>query len=107
MGSGITAGCAVRKGMGLKTKVGGGVSEGAPAYALSFEAGRKIEARVTTAIADGMACRPPEDEPLEIIRPNVDNLILVSDREVRRAIQISFTYSHNPEDGAQAASFAA
>jgi len=107
MGSGISAGCAVRNGMGLKTKIVGVVSEGAPAYALSFEAGRKIEARVTTAIADGMACRVPDDEPLEIMRQNVDHVVLVSDDEVRRAMKIYFTDTHNAVEGAGAASLAA
>ncbi len=107
MGSGISAGCAVRNGMGLKTKIVGVVSEGAPAYALSFEAGRKIEARVTTAIADGMACRVPDDEPLVIMRQNVDHVVLVSDDEVRRAMKIYFTDTHNAVEGAGAASLAA
>jgi len=107
MGSGISAGCAVRNGMGLKTKIVGVVSEGAPAYALSFEAGREIEARVTTAIADGMACRVPDDEPLEIMRQNVDHVVLVSDDEVRRAMKIYFTDTHNAVEGAGAASLAA
>src|SRR5215831_1146204 len=85
MGSGICAGSAVRNGMGLKTKIVGVVAEGAPAYALSFEAGRKIEAPVTTKIADGMACRIPDDEPLEIMLNNVDHIIRISDEEVRQA----------------------
>jgi threonine dehydratase len=88
MGSGISAGCAVRNGMGLKAKIVGVVSDGAPAYALSFAAGKKIEAPVTTKIADGMACRVPDDEPLEIIRQNVDHIVLVSDDEIRRAMKI-------------------
>jgi threonine dehydratase len=107
MGSGICAGSAVRNGMGLKTKIVGVVSEGAPAYALSFEAGRKIEAPVTTVIADGMACRIPDDEPIEIIRKNVERIVLVSDDEVRRAMKIYFTDTHNTVEGAGAASLAA
>src|SRR5262249_42222917 len=91
MGSGICSACAVRSGRGLRTKIVGVVSDGAPAYALSFEAGRKIEAPVTTTIADGMACRLPDDEPLEIIRQNVDHLVKVSDEEIRRAMKIYFT----------------
>jgi threonine dehydratase len=85
MGSGICAGSAVRNGLGLKTKIVGVVAEGAPAYALSFEAGRRIEAPVTTKIADGMACRIPDDEPLEIMRQNVERMIRVSDDEIRQA----------------------
>jgi len=107
MGSGICAGCAVRNGLELKTKIIGVVSEGAPAYALSFEAGRAIEAPVTTVIADGMACRLPDDEALEIILKNVDHMIRVSDDEIRRAMKIYFTDTHNAVEGAGAASLAA
>jgi threonine dehydratase len=107
MGSGISAACAVRNGMGLKTKIVGVVSDGAPAYGLSFAAGRKIEAPVTTKIADGMACRLPDDEPLEIMRQNVDHVLMVSDDEIRRAMKIYFTDTHNAVEGAGAASLAA
>jgi len=107
MGSGISAACAVRNGMGLKTKIVGVVSDGAPAYALSFAAGKKIEAPVTTKIADGMACRLPDDEPLEIMRQNVDHVLMVSDDEIRRAMKIYFTDTHNAVEGAGAASLAA
>jgi threonine dehydratase len=107
MGSGISAGCAVRNGMGLRTKIVGVCSEGAPAYALSFAAGKKVAAAVTTLIADGMACRLPDDEPLEIIRQNVDHIVLVSDDEIRRAMKIYFTDTHNAVEGSGAASLAA
>ena len=107
MGSGICAGCAVRNGMGLKTRIVGVVSEGAPCYALSFEAGRRIEAQVTTQVADGMACRVPDDEELEIIRENVERIVRVSDDEVRRAMKMYFTDTHNTVEGAGAASLAA
>lgn len=107
MGSGICAGSAVRNGMGSTTKIVGVVSEGAPAYALSFEAGRKIEAPVTTVIADGIACRVPDDEPLEIIRQNVERIVRVSDDEVRQAMKIYFTDTHNVIEGAGAAPLAA
>jgi threonine dehydratase len=107
MGSGICAGCAVRNGMNLKTKIVGVVAEGAPAYAQSFEAGRKIEAPVTTMIADGMACRVPDDDALEIILENVDHMVRVSDDEIRRAMKIYFTDTHNAVEGAGAASLAA
>jgi threonine dehydratase len=107
MGSGICAACAVRNGMQLKTKIVGVVSEGAPAYALSFEAGKKVEARVTTIIADGMACRQPDDEPLVIIGQNVDHMVRVSDDEIREAMRVYFTDTHNVVEGAGAAALAA
>ena len=107
MGSGVCAGCAVRNGMGLKTRIIGVVSEGAPAYALSFSAGRKVEAPVTTQIADGMACRNPDDEALEIIRENVDRIVRVTDDEIQHAMKMYFTATHNTVEGAGAASLAA
>ena len=106
-GSGISSACAVRNGLNAKTKIIGVVSEGAPAYALSFAAGRKIAAPVTTKIADGMACRIPDDEPLEIMLSNVDHMVCVSDEEVRQAMKIYFTDTHNVVEGAGAAALAA
>ncbi len=106
-GSGICSAVAVRNAMNLKTKIIGVVSQGAPAYALSFAAARKIEAPVTTQIADGMACRVPDDEPLEIMLNNLDHMVCVSDDEVRQAMKIFFTDTHNVVEGAGAAALAA
>ena len=107
MGSGICAGCAVRNGMHLKTKIVGVVSDLAPAYALSFEAGRTIEAPARTAIADGVACRAPVDEALEIIRENVDHIVRAGDGEVCEAMRVYFASTHNLAEGAGALSLAA
>jgi len=106
-GSGISSAVAVRNGLNLSSKIIGVASEGAPAYALSFEAGKKIAAPVTTQIADGMACRVPDDEPLEIMLNNVDHVVRVSDDEVRQAMKIYFTDTHNVVEGAGAAALAA
>lgn len=107
MGSGICAACAVRNGLDLKTKIVGVSSDGAPAYALSFDARRKMEAPVTTAVADGMACRLPDDEPLEIIWENVHHVVQVSDDEIREGMRILFSDTHNVAEGAGAAALAA
>ena len=106
MGSGICAGCAVRNGMNLKTKLVGVVSEGAPANALSFAAGKPVSASVTTRIADGIALRIPDEEALEIMLKNVDHVVTVSDDEVREAMRIYFTATHNTAEGAGAAALA-
>jgi threonine dehydratase len=106
-GSGICACSAVRNGLNLKTKIVGVVAKGAPAYALSFEAGRKIAAPVTTLLGDGMACRVPDDESLEVILQNVDHIVQVSEEEIRQAMKIYFTDTHNVAEGAGAAGLAA
>ena len=106
-GSGICSCVAVRNGMHLKTKIVGVVAEGAPAYALSFEAGRKIAAPVTTLLADGMACRVPDDDSLAVVLENVDHIVQVSEEEIGQAMKIYFTDTHNVAEGAGAAGLAA
>jgi len=106
-GSGICACSAVRNGMNLRTKIVGVVPEGAPAYALSFAAGRKIDAPVTTLLADGMACRAPDAESLAIVFESVDHIVQVSEAEIRQAMKIYFTDTHNVAEGAGAAGLAA
>jgi threonine dehydratase len=106
-GSGICSCCAVRNGMNLKTKIVGVVAEDAPAYALSFEAGRKIAAPATTLLGDGMACRVPDDASLEVILENVERVVRVSEEEIRLAMKAYFTDTHNVIEGAGAAGLAA
>ena len=106
-GSGICSCSAVRNGLNLKTEIVGVVAEGAPAYALSFEAGRKISAPVTTLLGDGMACRVPDDESLEVVMQNVDHIVQVSEEEMGQAMKIYFTDTHNVAEGAGAAGLAA
>jgi threonine dehydratase len=106
-GSGICSCVAVRNGMNLKTKIVGVVADGAPAYALSFAAGRKIAAPVTTLLGDGMACRVPDDASLAVILGNVERVVRVSEEEIRLAMKICFTDTHNVAEGAGAAGLAA
>jgi threonine dehydratase len=107
MGSGICAGVAVRNGLKLKTKLVGVASEGAPCYAESFARGKLVEAAVTTKVADGMACRKPDEEPLAILLKHVDHIVRVSDEEVEEAMRVMFTDTHNVVEGAGAAALAA
>jgi threonine dehydratase len=106
-GSGICACCAVRNGLNLRTKIVGVVADGAPAYALSFEAGHKIAAPVTTLLGDGMACRVPDDASLAVVLDNVDRVVRISEEEMRHAMKIYFTDTHNVVEGAGAAGLAA
>jgi threonine dehydratase len=106
-GSGICSCAAVRNGLNLKTRVVGVVAEGAPAYALSFEAGRKVSAAVTTLLGDGMACRVPDDDSLAVVLENVERVVTVSEEEMGRAMKMYFTDTHNVAEGAGAAGLAA
>jgi threonine dehydratase len=106
-GSGACSAIAVRNALGLKTELIGVVSEHAPAYALSFTAGRCIEAAVSTRVADGMACRVPDPASLQIMLGNLARVVTVSDDEVLDAMAMVYHATHNVLEGAGAAAFAA
>jgi threonine dehydratase len=106
-GSGICACVAARAHSGARTRIIGVVSAHATAYLDSFRAGRIIESPVTTRLADGMACRVPDAEALDIIRREVDDIVAVTDDEVAQAMRALFADTHNVAEGAGAASLAA
>lgn len=106
-GSGISACIAARAALGLRTRIVGVVSAHAPCYARSFAARRPIEAPVTTALADGLACRVPDAEALAIIVAHVDEIVQVTDADVAEAMRLLFSATHNIAEGAGAASLAA
>jgi threonine dehydratase len=106
-GSGFCAAAAARAYTGVKTKLIGVVSAHATAYMDSFKAKKKLEAPVTTVIADGMACRVPDDASLEVILSQAHDVIAVTDDEVKAAMRLLFTATHNVAEGAGAASLAA
>lgn len=107
LGSGICGAIAVRDALGLTTKIVGVVSAAAPAYARSLALGRPVSHDATTRIADGMACRTPDNAALEIIRGGVDRIVEVTDDEVEDAMRALFNDTHNVVEGAGAASLAA
>jgi len=68
-------------------EVVGVVAEGAPAYKLSFEAGRVIETPTADTIADGVAVRPPVESAVATMIRVVDRFLSVSDREIIAEMQ--------------------
>jgi threonine dehydratase len=107
MGSGICGVIAVREALGLRTEVVGVVASGAPAYALSYAAGRPIATESALTIADGIACRVPDPEALEIIGKGASRIAIVNDDEIRAAMRHLFSDTHNAAEGAGAAALAA
>ena len=83
------------------------MSAAAPAYARSFALGRPVSHDVSTRIADGMACRTPDADALDMIRAGVERIVEVTDDEIERAMRILFTDTHNVVEGAGAAGLAA
>lgn len=107
LGSGICGVIAARDALGLQTRVVGVVAEEAPAYALSFEEGRPVSTESADTIADGLACRVPDPEALEVILRGADRVVTVSEKAIRAAMRHYFTDTHNVAEGAGAAPLAA
>jgi threonine dehydratase len=106
-GSGVCGAIAARNALGLKTRILGVVSRHAPAYQLSFRAGRAMAAPVATALADGLACRQPDAASLAAIFAYADDVLAVSDAEVADAMRLYYRATHNLAEGAGAAALAA
>jgi threonine dehydratase len=106
LGSGICGMVAARDALGLATEIVGVVSAEAPAYARSFAARQPVEHAATTRLGDGMACRVPERDALEIIWRGVDRIVEVGDDELAGAMRTIFECTHNVAEGAGAAAVA-
>jgi threonine dehydratase len=106
LGSGISGVMAVRDALGLPTKVVGVVAAEAPAYALSFAAGKAVATNSADTMADGLACRVPDEAALAAIRRGAERMLAVTEGEIRAAMRHLFTDTHNVAEGAGAAALA-
>jgi threonine dehydratase len=107
LGSGICGMIAARDALGLKTEIVGVVAANAAAYALSFSAGRTVSTSSADTIADGLACRVPHAQAFDTIRRGAARIVTVTEAEIRAAMRILYTDTHNVAEGAGAAALAA
>ena len=106
-GSGVCAAAAARNAYSPRTKIVGVVSAQAPCFSRSFAARRVVEATVETLLGDGMACRRPDQDALDLVLANVSRIVEVTDAELADAMRQLFAFTHNVAEGAGAAAFAA
>ncbi|MBT7956265.1 MAG: threonine dehydratase [Rhodospirillaceae bacterium] len=107
MGSGICGMISARDALVLDTKIIGVVAEDAAAYALSFEQKKAISTNTADTVADGLACRVPDENALAIIMDGADDVVKVSEDEIKAAMRYYFLDTHNLTEGAAAAPLAA
>ncbi len=106
LGSGICGAIMARDALGLQTRIVGVVAETAPTYALSFAACEPVATDTADTIADGVACRVPNADALEIILSGADRIVTVSDDAIMAAMTHLATDTHNMAEGAGAAALA-
>jgi threonine dehydratase len=107
LGSGICGCIMARDLLGLPTEIVGVQSTEAPAYALSFAAGRVVTVPSADTRADGMATRIPDPVAFDMIRKGAARIVTVTDAEVAEAIRAYWQDTHNLAEGAGAAPLAA
>jgi threonine dehydratase len=72
-----------------QTRIIGVCAENAPAMRDSLRAGHAVETETAITIADGIGVRVPVPEALDYLRPVVDEVVLVSEDGLRRAMELT------------------
>jgi threonine dehydratase len=88
-GSGVSGACTVYKTLNPRIKVIAVQAEGAPAFYQSWKEGAIKTERVMTA-AEGLATAKAYELPFKVLRGALDDVVLVSDEGMRRAVKTIF-----------------
>jgi threonine dehydratase len=105
-GSGASGVCTVAKTINPDVHVIGVQAEKAPGAYQSWKSGEMVEARMET-IAEGLATKSGFELPQQVMRKHLDDFVLVSDKEMQRAIVLHLEHTHNLAEHAGAATLAA
>ncbi len=106
-GSGASSHCLVAKRISPTVKVIGVQAEKAPSVYLSWKAGRKVETPEAATWAEGLMTRVPFDLTFGIIREHIDEIVLVSEEEMRQGVRFLLEAAHQLAEPAGAAPAAA
>jgi threonine dehydratase len=89
-GSGASGACVVYKTLDPRIKVIGVQAEGAPAFYQSWKDGVVRQTDGVNTAAEGLATAQAYELPLKILRGKLDDVILVSDEQMRQAVKTIF-----------------
>jgi threonine dehydratase len=98
---------AAAKQIAPQVKIIGVQAERAPSYYLSWKQGKVVGTETCDTIADGLATRTPEAANVRGVKKLVDEVVLVSEAELLRAIDVLLLEEHVLAEPAGAASTAA
>jgi threonine dehydratase len=106
-GSGACGHCLGAKGINPKVRVIGVQAEQAPAVYNTLKSGRFSPTATANTFAEGVATRIPFALPYRIMSQLLDDIVLVSEREMQQAIRVYLETIHQLAEGAGAAPLAA
>jgi threonine dehydratase len=98
---------AASKQLAPQVKIIGVQAEQAPSYYLSWQEGKVVGTETCDTIADGLATRTPEAANVREVKKLVDDVVLVSEEQMLRAIETLLVEEHVLAEPAGAASTAA
>src|SRR5256885_16501448 len=98
---------AAAKQIAPQVKIIGAQAERAPAYYLSWREGKVVGTETCDTIADGLATRTPEAANVRDVEKTVDDVVLVSEEQMLRAIEVLLLEEHVLAEPAGAAGTAA
>ena len=104
-GSGVSGACIVAKSVDPNIQVIAVQSSGAPAAYQSWKQGKIVEAPMET-FAEGVATKVGYELAQEILRRHLDEFVLVTDIEIRKAIGLLVEKAHTLAEGAGAVALA-
>lgn len=109
MGSGsLAAGVVVAiRALLPSVKVIGVQAERAPALARSLAEGKLLSTESADTFAGGLATRFAFEMPFEMLKGQLDEVVLVSEEEMREGVREALETTHNVAEGAAAAAYAA
>ncbi len=106
-GSGLSGACIAGKAISSNLKVIGVQAAGAPVVYESWKQRKVLSFDRVDTFAEGLATRVAFSMPSQIIWDLVDDICLVTDREMRQAMRALLESAHMAVEGAGAASLAA
>ncbi len=106
-GSGASSAVIVAKTIDPKIKVIGVQAEGAKSFYLSWKTGRLVSTGKAETIAEGLATSKAYELPFTILKDRIDDIILVTDDEIKKAMKILLEVAGQVTEPAGAAAMAA
>ena len=106
-GSGACGCCIVRTGLGKETRVIGVQALEADAFTRSWRGPQRVSAERIATFAEGMATRYTFDLTFDILKRELDDIVTLTEDELKEGVRLALRATHNLAEGAGAASLAA
>jgi threonine dehydratase len=106
-GSGAAGCCIVRSARGSRAKVVGVQAAGADAFARSWRGPDRVTSGRVDTFAEGLATRVTFDLTFDILKDELDDVVTLTEEELRAGVRSALGLTHNLAEGAGAASIAA